>query len=150
MVSGVLFGSQALDASREPPFPQAVARLPGREGFQFAGILAGVRRSLEEEDSLADLLIVSEVGPVGREPDDDPTRRFVNQRRHLDEPRPPRAWLTLAQWILRASPVVVLPATSTSERGRRTLHRPRRAARTPPADWSPPRVDWHLVNSTRT
>ena len=113
-----------MGASIQPPFPQAVARLPRREGFQFAGILASVRRSLGEEDSLADLLIVSEIGPAGRESDEDTTRRFVNQRRHLDEPRPPRARLTLAKRIMLASPVVMLPATSTSERfGRNFLRR---------------------------
>ena len=104
---------------------------PNRDSLAEAGRvsivrrLAGVRSSLgERQDSLADLLIMAEVRPTGRESNDDASRRFVNQRCHLDQPRPPSAGLALAERIVRTSPVVMRSAASTCERfGRNFLRR---------------------------
>src|SRR3970040_91607 len=94
------------------------------EGVSVGRWLAGVRSSLgERQDSLADLLIMAEVRPTGREPHDDAARRFVNQRCHLDQPRPPSAGLTLAERIVRTPSVVMCSAAATRERFGRNFPR---------------------------
>ena len=91
--------------------------------FQLAIALAGIERSLERQHSLADVLIMGQVRPTGREPRQDAACRFVNRCRHLDEPRPPRARLALAERVVLASPVVMRSAAATSERFDRNFFR---------------------------
>ena len=79
------------------------------------GNLAGVVLA-HGKHLLADLLIVAEIGPAGRESHNNAASRFVNQRRHFDQPSPPSARLTLAERIVRASPIMMTAARSTGER----------------------------------
>ena len=78
--------------------------------------LTGVgRRLARSQNLLTDLLVVTEIGPIGREPHDNAACRLIDQRCNFDEPCSPGARLPLSERVMFATAVVMPATNSTAE-----------------------------------